>query len=577
MYLASLKARDFRKLRKADLSFQRTLNVIVGENNGGKTAVIDAIRTVLGTRTFELDDFTYDYSASPGSRYCESSEIEVTFTDLSRSDEPAFLLALVRSARQGQYDAQLRATASRASDEVSRTLEAGPPGSTARATDVLRARRVIYLPPLRDPGGDRGLRPGRLSQLANLLRRTANDRAKQEVLERIAKTANAKLKKTAAVKDATDLLTGNLLALTGPDYAIRPDLGFVEPEFDRLAASLEAMAENMQISMNGLGSSNLYYIAAVLADLSRDKTIRYRCLLIEEPEAHLHPHYQVLLLRFLQSTAADLTHPVQVFVTTHSPILASQAARAGILPLVERPDGTHVANPIAEKATGTTANRIRQYLDATRSELFFARRLILIEGDGELFLIPALAKHIGVNLGERGVSVISAAGLNFKVFIPFVKGSVLNIPVAIVTDKDPDKNRPDTDGEPGDSRYLKSLRASVAGDERIQIFASKRTLEYDIAIPTANAKPILEAMRHVHPRKVDAFLTTNDSLEGADFAEAFHTTFFRPGKGKKPASKADFALELAIIIESGKAPGFEVPPYLKKAIRYAAPHRPGNA
>ena len=77
--------------------------------------------------------------------------------------------------------------------------------------------------------------------------------------------------------------------------------------------------------------------------------------------------------------------------------------------------------------------------------MFFARRLLLVEGDAEVLLIPALARQQGIDLADIGVSVVSAAGLNFEIFLPFIRGDVLGIPAAILTDGDPPRPKPRAD------------------------------------------------------------------------------------------------------------------------------------
>jgi len=58
MYLATLRVKNFRRFEEAALTFKPGLNVIVGENNGGKTAIIDGIRAILNDYKLHPDDFT---------------------------------------------------------------------------------------------------------------------------------------------------------------------------------------------------------------------------------------------------------------------------------------------------------------------------------------------------------------------------------------------------------------------------------------------------------------------------------------------------------------------------------------
>jgi len=272
-----------------------------------------------------------------------------------------------------------------------------------------------------------------------------------------------------------------------------------------------------------------------------------------------------LLLRFLKSTSGDRVNPVQVFVTTHSPTLASQAASDAILPLIYASGVGFKAVPIPAPADLLTKTRIRQYLDVTSSEIFFARRILLVEGDAELFLVPALATLLGIDLAVNGVSVVSAAGLNFKTFLPFISGSVLNVPVAILTDKDPPVVKDPLQEIVDASAYYRSLVEAVNGDPQVEVFGAARTFEYDLALPIQNRKHLLAAMESVRPRKTADFIDRIGDLTGASFASSFFDEFFG-ADGR--TSKAEFAMALSILIVDSMATDFVVPPYLVDAIQH---------
>lgn len=86
-------------------------------------------------------------------------------------------------------------------------------------------------------------------------------------------------------------------------------------------------AQFRSLEENSLGYNNLLYIASILAELTleadddRGEKTYLRLLLIEEPEAHLHPQLQIRLLRHLESVAE--ARGMQVIVTTHSTVISS--------------------------------------------------------------------------------------------------------------------------------------------------------------------------------------------------------------------------------------------------------------
>lgn len=565
MHLSSLRIKEFRRLKDAELTFQPGLNVIVGENNSGKTAVVDALLTVLDHRRFDRDDLSVEDSVR-----AVGSSIEAFFDSLDAADEAAFIEALIPSADRGQYRVRLATSATIQNDEISRVVNVGSGSKGGAYYEILKRHRLDYLPALRDPNGPVGLRPGRQSRLAELLRRTTDEDDRKHLCG-IAHEANERLKETDAVGRASGIVKGNLDLISGLAYGLGTDLSFLEPDFNRLASQLEGYAEGLPVGLTGLGYANLVYIAAVLGDMERgnDADKRYRALVIEEPEAHLHPQHQILLLRFLEKQVERSNKAIQIFVTTHSPILASQAAMNNLLPLYDRLEedkGTvirrTIARPVALDATTYNAVRLRQYLDATRSELFFAKRLILVEGDAEKLLLPALATLCQEQEIERsGASIVSAAGLNFAVFLPFISTDALNIPVAILTDADPPASTIN-DEELAESAYVSKLKALVADDPNVKVFVASRTFEYDLAVPEENADLIMDAIQAVHKTKGARFRATIGAGRGHAFAQAFYEEFFVTGSTSKP----QFAMELSLLLKNKC--GFVVPAYISDALEH---------
>lgn len=133
----------------------------------------------------------------------------------------------------------------------------------------------------------------------------------------------------------------------------------------------------------------------------------------------MHPQLQAVLLRYLSDIKVAVgERPVQVFVTSHSPNFASIADLNAVECLVETGSGVEVFHPRSVSFAKGKKEKLKRYLDVTRAELFFARRVIFVEGAAELMMINLLAKSMNYDLRNHGVSLISVEGLNFDSFMP---------------------------------------------------------------------------------------------------------------------------------------------------------------
>ena len=115
-------------------------------------------------------------------------------------------------------------------------------------------------------------------------------------------------------------------------------------------------------------------------------------------------------------------------------------------------------------------NDIDRFLDATRSELVFARRVLLVEGVAEQLLAPTLARAHGADLDEGGISVCAIGGTHFGSYVKLC--TALGIPYAVLTDGDP--------GKRVTGARRKELLEQDAGADPSAVFVGSTTLEYDI-------------------------------------------------------------------------------------------------
>jgi putative ATP-dependent endonuclease of OLD family len=264
----------------------------------------------------------------------------------------------------------------------------------------------------------------------------------------------------------------------------------------------------------GLGSNNLLFMACELLLLAQEDEGN-KLLMIEEPEAHLHSQRQLRVMRSLQEHAGE--KDIQVIVTTHSPNLASAIKLNNIVMIY-----TGRAYSLASGQTELEPSDYRfleRFLDATKANLFFARGVVIVEGDAENILLPTLAKILGRDFTEHGVSIVNVGGVGLRRYARIfqrkdtAKDGQLSIPVACITDMDvmPDcapaiigkvaegsqwpavnKRRWRSKKDIGDEKALEAARhekAAKASGQNVETFVSDEwTFEYDLALGPKDEK-----------------------------------------------------------------------------------------
>lgn len=220
---------------------------------------------------------------------------------------------------------------------------------------------------------------------------------------------------------------------------------------------------------SGLGVRNLVYMLLQLLRFFREYQASpvppgVHLVFIEEPEAHLHPQMQEVFIRQLdqitEAFVAELNEkrpwPVQFVVTTHSPHMANEARFEAMRYFLSAPDGEGIRQAVVKdlrKGMDDTSESDReflhQYLTLTRCDLFFADKVVLIEGTSERILLPEMIRKIdnaesGMStLGSQYLSVMEVGGAYAHQFFDLLE--FLELRTLIITDIDTvtpnDKNK----------------------------------------------------------------------------------------------------------------------------------------
>jgi putative ATP-dependent endonuclease of OLD family len=244
-----------------------------------------------------------------------------------------------------------------------------------------------------------------------------------------------------AVQSAAESIARRLLEMTGAKHAVPISLGLAPTRLDALLRGLRIMIDDGARGLDGasLGTANLVFLALKSIELDRMIAAGERdhtFFAVEEPEAHLHPHVQRLVYRhFFERGGTALT----TILTTHSPHIVSVAPLRSIVLLRRDPlVGATVGRSTASiDLSDREVDDLQRYIDVNRGELFFARGVILVEGDAERFLVPAFAEELQIRLDVLGISVCSVSGTNFAPYVKLLGPDGLNIPHVVLTDLDP--------------------------------------------------------------------------------------------------------------------------------------------
>jgi putative ATP-dependent endonuclease of OLD family len=664
MYLSVLEISNFRQLGAAQrpftLALQPGVTALVGENDCGKTAVVDAIRYALLTRDLDYvrvqpDDFYIDAAGE------QATEITIRckLSGLSDADRGAFAEHLTYQGSDVALYVYWRARrliepASRRLAEV--TVRSGPEG-TGPAIE-LAARTLLetaYLRPLRD--AEREMSPGQGSRLSQVLSSFPGIKAGSQFdhtkppkdlaeakglsLGAMAEYFRHLVNQHSGVNEAQQVINTDYLSqlgLAGEKLHGRINYTHAGTEPARLRQILERLELDLLEpeadtgrGRYGLGSNNLLFMACELLLLGKDPE-GLPLLLVEEPEAHLHPQRQLRLMAFL-TVAAETeiagSRGVQVILTTHSPNLSSKIPLDNLV-LIEKQRAFALTKD-ATRLQRSDYRFLERFLDSTRANLFFARGLIVVEGDAEAILVPTVAKLIGCDLTARGVSIINVGGTGLRRYARILQRAEgaeddISVPVACLADMDvmPDcapqilglvegeddpkwtspRRRWKAQCDFGDLGIIRDQALAdhrkrlAAGDHaNVRTFVSEQwTFEYDLAFAglaeeVSVAAALAERDEAINAGKMDriaieaAARTEFLALEtqsGSDREYLCSTIYSRFVTGS--ASKAVAAQYLAEILEARiKADGTPeagstlskfLPDYLVAALRYATRSEP---
>lgn len=462
MYLSNLKLWNFRKYGMKGDSFEKAeaglevefndgVNVLIGENDSGKTAIIDAIRYTLRTQSLEYININEkDFFQDENGR-ADELRIECTFRGFSEQDAAHFLEWIgfeeiddtTQTGRKSQeYVLKVWLYARNKENSIFQYVKAGLNGEgnyiEGEARNLLR---VVYLKPLRDALNE--MTHGNKSRLAQILKshkalKKEKDATGKEIdhkLEKLYKKLKTDIDEHLSSSGEGSELIQQINSVLKDQFLLESDKrsSKITLTGSDLVDILKQLDLVLEPNKSGLGTLNLLYMAAEMLLLDEMKS-GLKLTLIEELEAHLHPQYQLRLIDFINENQKRYG---QFILTTHSTTLASKLDIKNLI--VCKENDVYPMSPEKTRLDASDYNFLHRFLDATKSNFFFASGVIIVEGDAENLLLPTIANLIDRPLHKYGVSIVNVGSTAFKRYAKiFLRKDEKTYPnkVAIVSDLD---------------------------------------------------------------------------------------------------------------------------------------------
>lgn len=596
MYLKKLTLSNFRSFERTDIPLHKDLTILVGENSGGKSNAIDAIRLLTTPLSGRREIYCEPSDVRFGSGKRQFELIGV-FEELSPPQQGRLITAATDPAITGCVFG-LRYDEGGGNVPARPVLWGGNQQGTPEAGCHEMVRHV-YLPPLRD--AKRALASGNPTRIYALLKHFLDGGNPDVLAQSLGRGASPEI--LGKVRGAVEV---GLSALTSGVRKQSAALGFADDEkLIDIARDLRFKLadhgiEPEDLRYSGHGYANLLYMATIAVELEKVNDADLTLFLVEEPEAHLHPQLQAAVLSFLEEQVEKSRRPklghegpagqLQVIVATHSPNLTAWVEsrklvyfRSFLSARAEQPistdDGGDAALPKPRQRRVTRCiplaslaldpidrRKVDRYLDVTKSAFLFGGRVLLAEGIAEALLLPVIAKKIVLSNDSekyrlfRSSVFVPIDGVDFEPYIKLLLTPFDEVRIAdrlvVLTDGD-GGNLSEGKVLPGALRKksLEELATKFGASGLIKVVINDYSLETEL-VRAGNGTLLKTVYLQLHPRseaKWDAAVAATGDAQSLAIQSLFETT-----------RKGDFAQLLAEAINAGDT--FVVPAYLKCAI-----------